>query len=136
MKLILNKCYGGFGISPEGYALYAKKKGLPLYAYYYNWNDKTMRKTSLDDRKNIVDYFTKDFGDIAPAENDKWDYALRLYGDKYRQDPVLIEVVEELGDKANGRYAALKIVEVPDGLTYVVDDYDGIETLHEDVPTW
>ena len=48
----------------------------------------------------------------------------------------MVEVVEELGDKASGFYGKLKVVEIPDGLSYVIDDYDGIETLHEDVPIW
>lgn len=33
MKIILNKCYGGFDVSKEAYMLYAKKKGLSLYQY-------------------------------------------------------------------------------------------------------
>ena len=33
MKVILNKRYGGFGVSQEAYELYAKKKGIELFAY-------------------------------------------------------------------------------------------------------
>ena len=33
MKIILNKCYGGFDVSPAGHKLYAKKKGFELYPY-------------------------------------------------------------------------------------------------------
>lgn len=46
------------------------------------------------------------------------------------------ECVEELGEKANGKYSRLEVVEIPDGLDYVIDDYDGIETLHENVRCW
>ena len=55
---------------------------------------------------------------------------------EYREDPILIEVVEELGEKANGRYAQLEIVDIPDGMNYEINDYDGIETLRPNVPTW
>ena len=48
----------------------------------------------------------------------------------------MIEVVEELGEKASGRYGHLVVVEIPDGMDYVIDDYDGIETLHENVKVW
>jgi hypothetical protein len=30
----------------------------------------------------------------------------------------------------------LVVVEIPDGLDYVIDDYDGFETLHERVEEW
>lgn len=45
--------------------------------------------------------------------------------DVVRHDPILVQVVEELGEKANGNYADLRIAEV-DGL-YRIDEYDGAE---------
>ena len=48
-----------------------------------------------------------------------------------RSDSDLIEVVEKLGDKANGTYSELKVVEVPDNITdWMITDYDGLETLY------
>ena len=44
--------------------------------------------------------------------------------------------VEELGKEASGRNGNLIVIDVPYGMKYVIDDYDGIETLHEDVPVW
>lgn len=35
MKVILNKCYGGFGVSQEAYELYAKKKGIEIFFYKF-----------------------------------------------------------------------------------------------------
>ena len=47
-----------------------------------------------------------------------------------RTDERLIKVVEELKEDANGPYADLKIVEIPDDSTlFYVDDYDGLETV-------
>jgi len=48
-------------------------------------------------------------------------------GDISRHDPVLVQVVEELGDKANDGCANLAIKEV-DG-PYRITEYDGYETV-------
>jgi len=53
-----------------------------------------------------------------------------------RDDPVLVQVVEELGDAASGRHAKLKVVEVPDGIDYEIDEYDGIERIAEVHRSW
>jgi len=55
----------------------------------------------------------------------------------YRQHPVLIEAIEKVGEeKASGGLASIKIVEVPDGIEWELDDYDGIETVHEQHRSW
>ena len=46
-----------------------------------------------------------------------------------RTDPALVQVVEELGKKANGDYAELYITQLPTGTKYRIDEYDGIETV-------
>jgi len=46
-----------------------------------------------------------------------------------RADPVLVQVVEELGDKANGTHARLRIADVPPGTHYRIDEYDGYESV-------
>lgn len=55
-----------------------------------------------------------------------------------RTDPYLVEVVEELKEKANGYYAELKIVEIPDqpNLKWNILDFDGVEAIHEDHRIW
>ena len=53
-----------------------------------------------------------------------------------RDDPLLIEIVEELGEKANGRHAELDIIEIPDGVGWVVEEYDGLEHIAEKHRTW
>jgi CYTH domain-containing protein len=50
-----------------------------------------------------------------------------------RHESVLIEIVEKLGDEANGMYAELKIVEIPDNVKYSIHEYDGNEHIDE---TW
>ena len=55
-------------------------------------------------------------------------YAYSVY-DK-RSDDELIDVVEKLGDNANGKFAKLQVVDIPDETTdYIIDDYDGVEKV-------
>ena len=49
------------------------------------------------------------------------------YMENVRHNETLIEVIEELGEEANGMFADLSIVEV-DG-PYRIDEYDGNETV-------
>lgn len=44
-----------------------------------------------------------------------------------RADPLLIEVIEELGKKASSYYAALEIRDLPKGTKYIIHEYDGNE---------
>jgi hypothetical protein len=46
-----------------------------------------------------------------------------------RTDPALVQVVEEMGEAANGMSAALRIAELPAGTLYRIDEYDGSETV-------
>jgi len=61
------------------------------------------------------------------------------YGDEFenhRENPRLVEVVETLGNKASGRCANLRIVEIPDDAEWYIDEYDGWETVREKHRTW
>lgn len=54
-----------------------------------------------------------------------------------RSDPRLIECIEKIGVKeASGLYAKLKIVEVPDDVQWIIDDYDGMEVVEEVHRSW
>ena len=137
MKVILNKCYGGFGVSDAGYRLYAQKKGIDLFAYAFEGYScsRYVRVDKPCNDKSMLNYFTSDFGKHVGKDGLDWKKALYL-NEGYRDDPVLIEVVEELGSAADGAYAKLKVVDIPDGLDYVINDYDGIERLHQRVREW
>lgn len=54
----------------------------------------------------------------------------------HRDDPALVQVVEELGDKVKGKYSSLKVVEIPDNIEWYIHDYDGKETVHEKHKSW
>ena len=53
-----------------------------------------------------------------------------------RDDPMLIRVIEELGQRANGQFANLKIVEIPDEVEWQIEEYDGSEWVAEKHRTW
>ena len=127
-KIILSECYGGFELSRKAYELYAKKKGLELYAYTNYLENEGKYKYS--DGNLFEKYFTKDFGNnVEISEEDYEKYVLYL-GEESREDKTLIEVVEELGEEASVRCGELKIVEIPDNAFFIIDSYDGIETLY------
>ena len=114
MKIVINKKYGGFGLSEEAVLLYGDKKGLNIIAQQ-DEKVKTITHYYLDEKKD-----GNQFGE--------WEIE--------RNDPILVEVVEQLGDLANSRYAKLKIVEVPDDVKWYIHDYDGIESVYEKHRIW
>ena len=39
-------------------------------------------------------------------------------------------------EKANGSCSSLTIIEIPDDIQYTIDEYDGMESVHEDHRSW
>lgn len=139
MKIIINGCFGGFGLSEAAYERLIEL-GIPVRAYVEQerGKDGLYKPQPENDGKVIFDR------DLTVDKDDLHKSMRRLAGrywdswadDKKRTDPIVIQVVEELGDHANGDYAQLKIVEVPDGIEWEIDEYDGIEHIAEVHRTW
>lgn len=53
-----------------------------------------------------------------------WDF-----GNIPRHDPLLIELVETLGEEANGRCANLRVVDISPSTRYRLNEYDGAESV-------
>ena len=53
-----------------------------------------------------------------------------------RDDPNLVKIVETLGPKSNGKYADLKIVQIPEDVDWEIQEYDGTEWIAEKHRTW
>lgn len=53
-----------------------------------------------------------------------------------RHNVHLVDIVTRLGPLANGDFAKLKIVEIPDDVKYVIEEYDGCEWVAEEHRTW
>lgn len=141
MKVVVNRCFGGFGLSDKAIEMIMKRKGLNCFRYKqtkYNCRDGVEEYTKCNSFEDdiIGDYYlTKDLGEkIDKIPNEYFWY----YGSKLeRTDSDLIAVIEEIGEKeASGRFAELEVVEIPDDVNWEIDDYDGIETIHEVHRSW
>lgn len=64
------------------------------------------------------------------------DSGLAFDEDSKRADLKLVECVEKLGNKADGNGAQLKVVEIPDGTDFCIEEYDGREWVAEQHRTW
>lgn len=61
---------------------------------------------------------------------------IECYYDISRDCPRLVAVVQALGERANGKYAWLKVVTIPDDVEWTVHEYDGAEWVAEAHRTW
>ena len=102
MKVLINRCYGGYGTSIEAGLEWLKR------------NNKVF--TVLDDSYNLV----------VEMDGEKH------YIDLDREDPILIELYEKKGSQfVSGNHAQLELTEIPDGCEYSVGEYDGQEWIDE-----
>ena len=65
-----------------------------------------------------------------PADKNLHDHMIA------RDDPDLIAVVQDWGRAANGRFAELKIIQIPTGVEWTIQEYDGKEWVAEKHRTW
>lgn len=136
MKIVINRCYGGFGLSDAGMMRYAEIKGITLYP-----EDSTYGKiyyTVPPELRlpDIGDGFYKLSLDERHRYN-KISAEQRLYsGEIERDDPALVQTVEELGDESSGGYGELSVVEIPDDVLWEIEEYDGKEWVAEQHRTW
>lgn len=137
MKVVINKCYGGFGLSREGMMRYAELKGLTLYPkgdglYTIYW--------TVSPKDRVTELSNEAFYALSQAErieyNHKFSKQTLHAGSIPRNDPALIQVVEELGDKASSRFAKLTVVEIPDDVKWQIEEYDGLEHIAEVHRVW
>lgn len=96
MKLVINRCWGGFGIS-----MACLEK---------------MRELGYKEKVPV--------------------YRNEPYYEGPRDNPYLVAAVVALGDEASGKYARLRIVDIPDDIKYTIHDYDGQESVHEAHRSW
>jgi hypothetical protein len=111
-KIVLNRCYGGFSLSEEAVKLGRKLSKNPKWLY---------------------PCFIGEFWDSGEEIKYYYGAGRRLE----RDDDTLIKVVETLGKMASDRCAKLEIVEIPKGVLYRIDEYDGLESVQErDCTDW
>jgi len=111
-KIAYNACFGGFNLSRAAVLRAREITGDP------SWGGACIIGDTWEDSDLPVDC----------------DYGARPDD---RTDPVVIQVIEELGDEANGMCAKLCIAELPSGTRYRIDEYDGLESVEtEDTYEW
>jgi len=131
-KVVYNGCYGGFSLSDKAVErymqlskiTYVKVNTRPLFGstvdFFKTEPSDELKLKFLEDRYNST----------TTEEERKWidDNQIDYSRDLERHDPILVQVVEELGEEANGTYADLQIEEII-GNKYRIDEYDGNESV-------
>ncbi len=131
MQVVINKCYGGFGLSKAALLEIACTSCIhydlmhPKEYFGAGW-EKLLAEAVAKPDDSI--FRVTMFNDRVLVDNHASESA--------RACPYLVEVVTRLGDKANGRFSDLKVVEIPDDIEYEINDYDGRESIHEVHKTW
>jgi hypothetical protein len=110
MKIVINESYGGFGLSDTAFKIYLNIK------YVFSIVESVSETTYLINGNQISKY------DILSNID--------------RNDPILIEIVERLGDEANGECSDLSIINIPDDVDWYIFEYDGYEYIVEKHRAW
>lgn len=137
MKIVINKCYGGYNLSELACFALAERKGLTLYPegkglFVTYW---TVPESERPAKLNYGEWYNQP-EELRKAYNEAYRTSTFSTCPEDRTDPDLIAVVEELGAKASGRFAQLVIIEIPDDVEWEIEEYDGIEWVSEVHRTW
>lgn len=149
-KIVVNKCYGGFHLSAEATKMIAKLQGKECY-FFKMKSGLNYERVPIEEANHL--FVTAFCTPEAPKQdNENWstmtqeqkDASNKAYEDcciedfsHDRTNPLLVQVVEKLGDKASlPTVSNLKVIEIPDDVEWVIEDYDGIETVHEAHRSW
>lgn len=159
MKVVINKCFGGFGLSAAAVTRYAALKGRPCYLFKTDIRKglnapyealsveeadapETWMFSAFDvPNPNEVLRDTREWSELTMDERREQsarynEHQLETGREVDRADPLLVQVVEELGAKANGKHADLAIVEIPDGVEWEISEYDGAEHVAKTHRVW
>lgn len=105
-KVVINTCFGNFGLSDEAIRMYLEIKEIP-FEEHKSWRGRTMF--------------------CSPGGED-WDLWFTV-NKMNRDDPALVKVVETLGFLADGNLANLKIFELEKGTRYRINKDEGKEWI-------
>lgn len=138
--IVINECHGGFGLSAMAIERYHDIMNRPVWIETNRMCSlvKTVWLVPLDQRVELPG--PKEWQTMTDQEklnyNDRYNNQVWSDRDLVRDDPVLIQVVRELGTQANAPVAKLKIVEIPASVEWQIEEYDGKEWVAERHRTW
>ena len=137
MKIVINDCYGGFGLSNDAILRYAELKGVTLYPEGGKYSA-TYWLVPPEERTGMLynDAFYEAPLNARQESNRRYGELTVDFTDIARDDVYLVQVVQELKEASDGNAASLKIVEIPDGVNWEIAEYDGIETIEEVHRSW
>lgn len=163
MKVVINTCFGGFSLSPRGIKRWAELKGRECFFFgtgrgldgHLDLNKRVPLTLEQAEEQglfwNAFDIPNPDevladgdWHSLTQAQREQQNALYKAHDlssrDIPRHDPDLVRVVEELGgdhrEGASGACAELRVVEIPDGTDYEIDEYDGNEHIAEKHRTW
>jgi len=125
-EVVINNCFGGFGISTEAGKWLIENRDWKVTEYDNG--------SIADPNAELVDSQSSKYGKTRGSR-------YRLVDDTHRnielrQNPDLIDCVKALGEDVNTRTSSLKVVEIPDGVEFTIEEYDGNEHIAEKHETW
>ena len=127
-KVVYNACYGGFNLSREACKRYWELQGKEVWIEDGDFMDTfTVWLVPPEERPDEEKDWRSMTHDEHIAFNEQYSKQTWSDRDVSRHDPILVQVVEELGDKANGMCAKLAIDEISG--PYRIDEYDGFESV-------
>lgn len=138
MKIVVNKQIGGYRLSPLALKRIGELNNKPCYFFTTEFENGRFIKTliHIDDIEEYRSLFTYSVEDPDNHEEDNDDIRIDNYSED-RSNPILVQVVEELGDLANTPGSELEIIEIPDDVKwYIYESECGIESIHEEHRVW
>jgi hypothetical protein len=125
MKIVINTCFGGYGLSEKAVGMYIERTNMKLHSY-----NGIYLSILPDEYQKLVDIENKEKKSHS-SNKFCWDYTYIK-----RTDHILISIIEKLGKEANKEYSDLKVIEIPDNVEYTIEEYDGCEHIAETHRTW
>ena len=139
MKIVIHETHGGFGLSDAAVLRYCELKGMPCWVEERSFGNtfwlvppEEYEQYRVDLEQNFYNLPIDQRKEVNRKYNENTVYAR----DIPRDDPTLIQVLEELGVTANGEFAKLRIVEIPEDVEWEIEEYDGLEWVAEKHRKW
>jgi hypothetical protein len=158
MKVVINSCFGGFGLSAKAIKLWATRKGRKCFFFVnpsvpkldiHKYQSVTIGEAEkafmwhafdIPNPDEVLECYGENWHNLSDKEkqnqNALYSQHSLYHNNIKRTDPDLIAVVELLGKAANGKHAELSVVEIPDDVEWEIEEYDGNEHIAEVHRTW